>query len=71
MNDSQYSSEPFHPGRKLMVTPIIRFIGDESGATAIEYALISSLIAIVIIGVLSNIGTSITNVFTEIGNNLK
>jgi pilus assembly protein Flp/PilA len=54
-----------------MVIPITRFIGDESAATAIEYALISSLIAIVIIGVLSNVGTSITNVFTEIGNNLK
>jgi len=71
MNDSHYSGESSHPGRKLMVIPITRFIGDESAATAIEYALISSLIAIVIIGVLSNIGTSITNVFTEVANNLK
>jgi len=54
-----------------MTIPIIRFIGDESAATAIEYALISSLIAIVIIGVVSNVGSSLTSVFNEVGNNLK
>ena len=47
------------------------FFSDESGVTAIEYALIASLIAVAIIGVVTTVGTNISTVFTEIGNNLK
>ena len=36
-----------------------RFVRDESGATAIEYGLIASLIAVVIIGVLTSVGGSL------------
>jgi len=36
-----------------------RFVRDESGATAIEYGLIAALIAVVIIGALQAIGTSL------------
>ncbi|MBK7757723.1 MAG: Flp family type IVb pilin [Deltaproteobacteria bacterium] len=36
------------------------FISDESGATAIEYGLIASLIAVAIIGALTALGTSWT-----------
>ena len=36
-----------------------RFVRDESGATAIEYGLIAALIAVVIITVLTNIGTGL------------
>ena len=35
-----------------------RFVRDNSGATAIEYGLIASLIAVVIIAVLGLIGTA-------------
>ena len=35
------------------------FAHDESGATAIEYALIATIISIVIIGSVSSIGTQI------------
>jgi pilus assembly protein Flp/PilA len=46
------------------------FVADEVGVTAIEYALIASLIAVFIIGALSALGTSISSEFTEVGSNL-
>ena len=47
-----------------------RFAKDESGATAIEYGLIAGLISVVIITVVSNIGTKLNAKFTAISNNL-
>ena len=47
------------------------FAVNESGATAIEYALIASLIAVFIITAVSTVGTKVSTVFTEIGNTLK
>lgn len=46
------------------------FLGDQSGATAIEYGLIAGLIAVVIITAVTTIGTSINAKFTAIGNSL-
>ena len=54
-----------------MIQSIKKFVAHESGATAIEYALIASLIAVAIIGAVTTIGTKITTVFTEVSNNLK
>ena len=48
-----------------------RFAKDESGATAIEYGLIAALISVVIIGVLSTIGTNLTTKFNEIADQLE
>jgi pilus assembly protein Flp/PilA len=48
-----------------------KFITDESGVTAIEYALIASLIAVFIIVAVQLVGTQVSTVFTEIGNTLK
>jgi pilus assembly protein Flp/PilA len=53
------------------MTRVQAFLSDESGVTAIEYALIASLIAVAIIGVVTTVGTNVKTVFTEIGNNLK
>jgi len=47
------------------------FAADDSGATAIEYALIAALIAVFIIGALSALGTNISSEFAEVGSNLK
>ena len=47
-----------------------KFFRDESGATAIEYGLIASLIAVVIIGAVSTVGTKISSKFTAVANNL-
>lgn len=39
----------------------IRFARDESGATAIEYALLACMVAIVIIAALTQLGTSVSD----------
>jgi pilus assembly protein Flp/PilA len=41
---------------------------DESGATAIEYGLIASLIAIAIIAGVSAVGTDVNALFISIGS---
>lgn len=38
---------------------ILRFLKNDSGVTAIEYALIAALIAVVIITSLTNVGTAL------------
>ena len=47
-----------------------RFLVEERGATAIEYGLIASLIAVVIIGTVAMVGNSLTNTFNEVASNL-
>ena len=47
-----------------------RFASDESGATAIEYGMIAALIAVVIIGALKTVGTSLSAKFSAISGNL-
>ena len=39
---------------------------DESGATAIEYGLLAALIALVIVGAVVTVGTSLDTVFTNV-----
>jgi pilus assembly protein Flp/PilA len=56
---------------QTMFKSMKNFAADESGATAIEYALIASLIAVFIITAVSTVGTKVSTVFTEIGNTLK
>ena len=48
-----------------------RFLRDESGATAIEYGLIAALIAVVIIGAVTAVGTKLSTTFTTVSSNLK
>jgi pilus assembly protein Flp/PilA len=50
---------------------IKRFIGDERGATAIEYGLIAAGIAVAIITVVTSIGTSLNGTFTTVNTGLK
>jgi pilus assembly protein Flp/PilA len=50
---------------------IRRLIRDDKGATAIEYALIASLVAVAIIASLTTLGTQLNTAFTEVGNDLK
>ncbi|MGA2794409.1 MAG: Flp family type IVb pilin [Roseiarcus sp.] len=54
-----------------MIRPIKKFVANESGATAIEYALIASLIAVAIIVSITVLGTQLQNTFNEVGSNLK
>jgi pilus assembly protein Flp/PilA len=57
--------------KENLMTRVHAFLGDESGVTAIEYALIASLIAVFIITALTLVGGKVSTVFTEIGNTLK
>ena len=50
---------------------VLNFIRNDSGATAIEYALIASLIAVAIIGAVTTVGGKVSTVFTEVGASLK
>ncbi len=43
---------------------------DRRAVTAMEYGLIAALIAVVIIGALTTIGTNLTTTFTAIGNKI-
>jgi pilus assembly protein Flp/PilA len=48
-----------------------KFLANQSGATAIEYALMTSLLAVVLIGVLTNLGNRLSTEFSEISGALK
>jgi pilus assembly protein Flp/PilA len=50
---------------------VSRFIKDESGATAIEYALIAAGIAIAIISAVNGVGTALQTKFNAISSSLK
>lgn len=47
------------------------FVSDQSGATAIEYCLIATGIAFVIIAAVNGIGTSLNGGFASVNSSLK
>lgn len=51
---------------KNLMNNVKSFMRDEEGVTAIEYGLIAALIAVVIIGAVTLVGTELEGVFTEI-----
>ena len=53
-----------------MRTLIMKLVKDESGVTAIEYALIAALIAVAAITAFTLVGTNLSNTFTTIANKL-
>lgn len=46
------------------------YLKEEDGATAVEYGLMVALIAAVIIGAVTLIGTNLEGLFTSVGNTL-
>jgi pilus assembly protein Flp/PilA len=48
----------------------VRFVKDNSGATAIEYGLIAAGISVAIIAVVNGLGTQLTSTFTNISTKL-
>ena len=48
-----------------------RFVGDESGATAIEYCLIAAGLSIVIVTAVNGVGLALSGKFTSISTSLK
>ena len=53
-----------------MRTLLMNLIKNESGVTAIEYALIAALIAVAAITAFTLVGTNLSNTFTTIANKL-
>ncbi|RYY96866.1 MAG: Flp family type IVb pilin [Alphaproteobacteria bacterium] len=47
-----------------------KFLGNKSGATAIEYGLIAALIAVAVIGGVTALGTSANATFTEVAGQM-
>jgi pilus assembly protein Flp/PilA len=50
---------------------LMRFVKDESGATAIEYGLIAALIAVVIITAVTTVGTNLSTTFGTVASSIK
>jgi pilus assembly protein Flp/PilA len=49
----------------------LRFLADQSGATAIEYCLIAAGLSIVILAAVNGIGTTLNTNFTSVNSSLK
>ena len=50
---------------------VLRFVNEETGATAIEYGLIAAGISIAIIAVVNALGTQLNSTFSSISSQLK
>jgi pilus assembly protein Flp/PilA len=48
-----------------------QFLSDQSGATAIEYALIAMGISIVIVAAVTGVGTNLSSTFVSVSTSLK
>jgi pilus assembly protein Flp/PilA len=53
------------------MSQLLRFVRDESGATAIEYGLIAAGISVAIIAVVNSIGGKLNTNFGQINSQLK
>jgi len=49
-------------------TALVRFLKDESGPTAVEYAVMLALIIVVCIAAITALGSNANNTFTAVGN---
>jgi pilus assembly protein Flp/PilA len=49
----------------------LKFVSDESGATAIEYGLIAAGISLAIIAVVNGLGSNLNTKFNSINTSLK
>ena len=49
---------------------VVDFINDESGPTAVEYAVMLALIIVVCITAVTTLGTNANNTFSYVGNKI-
>ena len=55
----------------IMRTLVSKFLGDQQGATAIEYGLIAAGIAVAIIATVQGLGTNLNNTFSTVSTALQ
>jgi pilus assembly protein Flp/PilA len=65
MPGSQTTQEP------IMHPTFVRFLKDQSGATAIEYGLIAAGIAVAIIATVQSLGTQLKTTFSSVSTAIK
>jgi pilus assembly protein Flp/PilA len=56
--------------RTALALKLAQFNVDKRAVTAIEYALIAALIAVVIIGAVTTLGKSVSNTFNSVSSEL-
>jgi pilus assembly protein Flp/PilA len=66
LNESQHN-----PAEVELKRIFVRFLSDQSGATAIEYGLIAAGIALAIITAVNGLGVTLSGQFTSINTSLK
>ena len=66
MGDAMFEHSKSAGGRLLG-----RFLRDESGASAIEYAIIASGISIAIVGTVATLGTAVKGLYINVADALK
>ena len=54
----------------MILTVYTRFMSDKRAVTALEYGMIAALIAAVIVGGVSALGTKLNTTFTNVGASL-
>ena len=52
------------------MTKLMKFLRDESGATAIEYGLIAALVSVAAIGAMGAMGDSLESMFNTVSSKL-
>lgn len=54
----------------MILTVYTRFMSDRRAVTALEYGMIAALIAAVIVGAVTTVGSNLKTAFTNIGTSL-
>jgi pilus assembly protein Flp/PilA len=50
--------------------PLVNFLNDENGPTAVEYAVMLALIIVVCIAAITTLGSNANNTFSYVGNKI-
>ncbi|MEX3895267.1 Flp family type IVb pilin [Paraburkholderia sp. JPY432] len=53
-----------------LIARAVRFAHDEDGVTAIEYGLLAGLIALLIIGGVTTLGTNLSAIFNNLADSI-
>ena len=55
---------------RTLGTALVNFLKDESGPTAVEYAVMLALIIVVCIAAITALGSNANNTFTKVGTTI-
>ena len=55
---------------KKVTAPLFRFLKDESGPTAVEYAVMLALIIVVCIAAVTTLGSNANSTFSYVGSSI-